>query len=65
MAGVICFTCGDPLHFVRGKGWVHPDGELVRVRTGRGGVQRDDHAAEPVTDYSRPRAPDEGAGCTS
>ena len=52
---VSCLHCGEPLHFDRGKGWLHPDGSLIKQRlkiTERGpggdkGTLVDDHVALP------------------
>jgi hypothetical protein len=27
-----CHWCGEPLTFVRGRGWLHPDGRLYKTR---------------------------------
>lgn len=37
-----CLWCNQPLQFVPGAGWTHPDGAVVVTRDGR-----DDHVATP------------------
>ena len=49
---ITCQRCGEILHFDRGKGWLHPDGNLIKqklVVTERHpeGEWVDDHVALP------------------
>lgn len=45
-----CLWCAEELKYVPGKGWLHPDGELVVTYIGADGKVRDDHCAFPTDD---------------
>jgi len=51
---MICLWCGEPLTFERGKGWMHPDGKVLKSYIGRDGLERDDHCSRPVPDGTPP-----------
>ncbi len=44
-----CEICGEKLHFVVGKGWVHPDGSSIKQKSDpkRPGKFLEDHYALP------------------
>jgi hypothetical protein len=51
MTGV-CIHCGEALTFEHGKGWLHPDGKLIKQRLVKthkhpSGILVDDHIATP------------------
>ncbi len=45
-----CLWCGEQLTFKSGKGWLHPDGELIKTFVGADGKERDDHCAYHIPD---------------
>jgi len=32
MPSATCIWCGEPLKFIMGRGWVHPEGGLYKMR---------------------------------
>ncbi len=49
---VWCLWCAEPVKFVYGKGWLHPNGQLVVTYIGADGKVRDDHSAFPTDDQA-------------
>lgn len=43
-----CLWCGEQLHYVLGRGWLHPDGQLYKQKYDpKSGQMVDDHCALP------------------